>query len=106
MKNLTLLLVAVLSLSLFTGCVLPMASPVYAPIIADAQGPLMLNGAGGDCSKMGTSEAMGIIIFSSGNASIKKAMENGGITKVHHVDFKVLSVLGLYTKWETIVYGE
>ncbi len=41
-----------------------------------------------------------------GDASISAAMAEGGITKIHHVDSKVFQVLGLYAKYETIVYGE
>ena len=33
-------------------------------------------------------------------------MKNGNITKVHHVDYKTTTVLFLYTKQTTIVYGE
>ena len=37
----------------------------------------------------------------------KKAMENGNITKIHHVDYKVMNVLGgIYVKYTTVVYGE
>jgi hypothetical protein len=106
MRNLALLLVLFGSVALFTGCVMPMASPVFAPIMADIKGPLMMGDSDVECTKTGMAEATGIILFSSGDASISAAMEAGGITKVHHVDFKAMSILGLYTKWETIVYGE
>jgi len=33
-------------------------------------------------------------------------MENGGITKIHHVDYKTEVVLGIYAKLTVIVYGE
>ena len=33
-------------------------------------------------------------------------MANGGIKKIHHVDFDVLNVFKLYSKVTTIVYGE
>jgi len=41
-----------------------------------------------------------------GDASIQAAMQNGGITKIHHVDYKVTSVLGVYATYTTVVYGE
>jgi hypothetical protein len=63
-------------------------------------------GSGNGFSKIGTAESTAIICFATGDSSIRKAMENGGITKIHHVDAKVFSVLGLYAKYTTVVYGE
>ncbi len=46
-------------------------------------------------------------MIAEGDASINKAMENGGITKIHHVDYYNKSVLGLFLSEQTlIVYGE
>jgi hypothetical protein len=59
-------------------------------------------------AKRGEASAMGICgLVAQGDASLEAAMKNGGITKVHHVDHQVMSVLGLiYVKTTTIVYGE
>ncbi|MGD1020620.1 MAG: TRL domain-containing protein [Verrucomicrobiia bacterium] len=58
-------------------------------------------------SKVGTAESTGILCFATGNSSLQAAMQNGGITKIHHVDYKVTNVLGgLYIKYTTVVYGE
>jgi len=58
-------------------------------------------------SKVGESSASGILgIVGVGDASLEAAMKNGGITKIHHVDHKVMSILCLYVKYTTIVYGE
>ena len=59
--------------------------------------------------KTGTSSAralLGLIAF--GDASIQAAMQDGGITKVHHVDHQVVHILagGLYLSTTTIVHGE
>ena len=56
--------------------------------------------------KTGTAISKGIILFTSGDNSIKAAMENGGIKKIHHVDFDVLNVFNLYSRVTTVVYGE
>ena len=107
MKKLALLMVALLAVSFMTGCVAPYASPVYGGLItSDVKGPIAVGDPTAQCTKEGTAEATGIILFATGDASIDAAMKDGGITKIHHVDCKVFSVLGLYTKWETIVYGE
>lgn len=59
-------------------------------------------------SKVGTSVATGYLtcIFLDQDASIKKAAENGGITKISTVDLKQTSILGLLVTYETIVTGE
>ena len=33
-------------------------------------------------------------------------MENGGIKKIHHVDYKVKNILGIVGSTTTIVWGE
>ncbi|MGQ9592656.1 MAG: TRL domain-containing protein [Planctomycetota bacterium] len=107
MKSFALAL-CVLSIACFvTGCVMPMTTPVHAGLITmNVKGPA----AGVDnsvaCSKVGEATAQGIICFAQGDASIKAAMDAGGIKKVHHVDTETFSVLGVYTQVKTIVYGE
>ena len=39
-------------------------------------------------------------------ASIQAAMKNGGIKKIHHVDYEVKHFLGIYAEFTTVVYGE
>jgi hypothetical protein len=63
-------------------------------------------GSATGAEKVGTAESTAVICFATGDSSISKAMANGGITKIHHVDAKVFSVLGLYAKYTTVVYGE
>ena len=58
------------------------------------------------CEKCGTAKSKGIVIFTTGDSSIKAAMDAGGITKVHHVDFESTNILNLYTEAITIVWGE
>jgi len=58
-------------------------------------------------SKVGTSEATSILgMVATGDASIEAAKNNGGITKVSHVDFNSDNILGVYGKYTTTVYGE
>lgn len=56
--------------------------------------------------KCGEASAKGIICFTQGDCSIKAAMANGGITKIHHVDYKVNNILGIVGTTTTLVYGE
>ena len=57
-------------------------------------------------AKCGVAKAEGVILFVEGDASIKAAMAQGGITKIHHVDYRVKNILGLFGSTETLVYGE
>ncbi len=57
-------------------------------------------------AKMGVAKSSGLICFCEGDASLKAAMDNGGITKIHHVDREVRNILGIVAEYTTIVYGE
>ena len=59
-------------------------------------------------SKVGTAKATGYLgyIFFDGDASIRTAAKNGGITKISTVDIKQTNVLNLIITWECIVTGE
>ena len=46
-------------------------------------------------------------VVGTGDCSTAAAMKNGGISKIHHVDWEVKSILlGIYEKYTTVVYGE
>jgi hypothetical protein len=45
-------------------------------------------------------------ILATGDASLKEAMESGGITKIHHIDQQVTNILGIIATYKIIVYGE
>ena len=58
-------------------------------------------------TKVGQAKAVSVLgIAAAGDAGIEKASKKAGITKVSHVDKKVVSVLGLFTKVTYTVYGE
>ena len=58
-------------------------------------------------SKVGQASAISVLgVAATGDAGINKAAKLAGITKVSHVDKKVVSVLGLFTKVTYTVYGE
>ena len=78
---------------------------VGAGIYTDVSGPLMVTSQSGR-SKMGQASSTGIICVATGDASIKTAAANGGITKIAHVDYHTTSVLGVYAKTTVTVYGE
>lgn len=57
--------------------------------------------------KVGTSSAMNVLgLIATGDASINTAANAGGIKKISHVDKKQTSILGLFSSYKTVVYGE
>lgn len=107
MKKSIVCLSAVALAGLLTGCVGPMGpiAGVGAGIYTDVSGPIAAtsNPIG---SKRGDATAEGIVCFAKGDASIKAAAENGGITKISHVDYHTQSILGIWAKTTVTVYGE
>lgn len=57
--------------------------------------------------KMGVAECTSILaLVTMGDASINTAAKNGGITKIHSVDWEAKNILGIYGTYRTIVRGE
>ncbi|HVM59443.1 MAG TPA: TRL-like family protein [Verrucomicrobiae bacterium] len=108
MKRLIVLVAAASAVVVFmSGCAMVggVAGGSYAGIYTQTAGPVAVGSAGGS-DKVGTASSTAIVCIATGDSSIKAAMDNGGITKIHHVDYKVTSVLGVYAKYTTVVYGE
>jgi hypothetical protein len=59
-----------------------------------------------DEPKVGSSQAMCILGVTLGDSSLDRARRNGGIKKICYVDYYTWSVLSLYGRTETRVYGE
>ena len=105
LKNkLVLICIAVLILS---GCAYQ--SPVPGAIFTGTTFPAgdKVNLDGETANKQGKSTCTSIFaLVAFGDCSIKSAMKDGGITKIHHVDSSSMNVLYFFFKYETIVYGE
>ena len=97
------LLLGVFIAASFAGCAA--VTPMNGTLYTDLKGPVAMGTATG-MSKVGEAKATSIVGVALGDASIETAMKNGGITKVHHVDTKVKSILGVYAEYITTVYGE
>ncbi|MCD6327850.1 TRL-like family protein [bacterium] len=81
-------------------------TPAVGGLWTDVKGPFAVTGETG-YSKVGMSTCNSILGWvAMGDASIKAAMENGGITKIHHVDYHATNMLGVYATLTVIVYGE
>ena len=76
-------------------------------LLMELKVPVVATANGNASPKMGVAECETICgLIARGDASIAAAKKNGGITKVHHVDWEVSSLLGLIGKYKCIVYGE
>ena len=107
MRTCAVLLVAGLGMLLLAGCTaIPMGAPNAAFVTMDVGGPVAVGDPGAACSKMGTAESQAILVVAWGDASIQAAADAAGIKKIHHVDCEVFSILGIYSKYTTKVYGE
>lgn len=90
-----------------SGCVMTKSDSINSALTLNVKSPDMKfvdNSV--KPAKMGVAKASGIICFCEGDASLKAAMDNGGITKIHHVDYSVKNILGIIGEYTTIVYGE
>jgi hypothetical protein len=102
----TMLLSAV-AIIFLTGCatVGGISGGTYGVLFTQTDNAVAV-GSAGKAEKIGTADSEAIIFFATGDSSISKAMANGKITKIHHIDAKVFTVLGVYAKYTTLVYGE
>lgn len=58
-------------------------------------------------TKVGRSNYVSVLgIVAVGDGGINVAAKNAGITKISYVDVQKTNIFGLFTKAETIVYGE
>lgn len=84
--------------SLFTGC-------LYANTKVPLDEDLWKTELG---SKVGVSSNHSVLwLVAWGDAGVKKAAENGNISVVQHMDMGIQSYFfGVYTRRDTIVYGD
>jgi len=104
-------LAAVLGLAaMLAGCALPPTAPVMPPYggaFNNTGAPLNLKLHGTELgTRQGRATAACVLgLISFGDASIAEAAREGGIREVTHADAEFTNVLGLYTTYTTVVYG-
>jgi hypothetical protein len=88
------------------GCAV-VASPVgNAAIYTEVKGPIDV-GSGASAAKLGRACAANYVGFVAvGDASIEAAKKHGGIATVASVDHESLNVLGVYSRFCTLVAGD
>ncbi|MCX7806338.1 MAG: TRL-like family protein [Planctomycetota bacterium] len=98
-----LAMVAVLALC--GGCGVAVGGPVAASLVF-TKGPGQVVDNNVKATKVGKASATGVVLVAFGDSSVNAAARDGAITKVHHVDYEYLNILGMYAKSTTVVYGE
>jgi hypothetical protein len=95
--------VLLLAVVLLAGCATPYPMGM---IYTEVKSPVAV-GEPGSYNKVGVSKATSVLgLVATGDASIKAAMENGGISKVKYVDYESKNILGIYGEYTTKVYGD
>jgi len=96
------------SLMLLAGSLGCVAAPVVPPlgvIYSNIDAPLTI-GPSDTAGRRGEASVKSWFgLFSTGDASVKAAADNGGITDVKRVDYQFKNVLFLYQRYTTVVHG-
>lgn len=105
MKVLKLISIVAIVAIFFSSCAIAKA-PLTGLIYTGTTAPVAVTSNEG-ASKVGTAKAISVLgLVATGQAGVQNACKNAGITKIHHVDEKAVSVLGIFASYEVIVYGE
>jgi hypothetical protein len=106
MKKIIGCIMAVCLVGILTGCATPYQGSVFTDVkLASHHLQYPIDAANGE--KTGESSCIGILgLIATGDASVGAAMKQGGITKIHHVDYGYTSVLFIFAKHTTTVYGQ
>lgn len=103
-ENMRITIIAIFAIyaTVFTGCA--STTPVQGALFADVKGPIQATSRPKG-PLHGEACAQGFFgLVAMGDASISKAMENGGIRVVSHVEHKSNNIIGIHT-FCTHVYG-
>ena len=104
MKKVFVLLSIALTVGLLSSSCVPYRGMAYEDITVSQS---VTSNMIGDNAKVGRSSYISVLgIVAIGDSGVNAAAKEAGIKKISHVDVKKTSYLGVFTKTETIVYGE
>ena len=104
MKRTIATFIACVSLCFVMGCA---TSYPHGMVYTELKLPVTATANSGTPTKVGTAKCISVLaLVAIGDASIEAAKKDGGITKVHHVDWEVENILGIIGKYKVTVYGE
>ena len=96
------------SLLLALGALGCMGAPIVPPLgiaYTSIDAPITLRGDFG--SKRGESSVTAYFgLVSTGDASVRAAARNGGISDVKHVDYEFNNLFFFYQRYTTVVFGD
>lgn len=101
-----LIVLIISSLLMLSGCGAVGTTPVLGILYTDVKAPITAtNNSKG--SKTGEAKCISVLgLVAVGDCSVEAAAKEGNINKVSTVDYKNMSILGLYTEVKVIVTGE
>ena len=93
------------------GCAGFLTAPVVPPtavIYTDMKAPMDVDlNSTSPGSKSGSASTQNILgLVSWGDASVEAAAADGGIGTVNHADYQFFNILGIYSKFTTVVHGD
>lgn len=104
-KMLVFFIMSIFIGSLLVGC-MPVKTPVMGVLFTDVKANDSPTSNVG-MKKTGNAKCISVLgLVAVGDCSIEAAMKNGGITKIHHVDYNAKNILGIYAEYTVDVYGE
>jgi hypothetical protein len=104
-KLIATMLAGAFAVTLLVGCQ-TVKTPAMGVLYTDVQAPESVT-SNAASSKMGSATATTFFgLIATGDASVDMAAKNGGITKIHHVDYHSKNILGVYGTYTVTVYGE
>ncbi len=93
---------------MLTGCLSAPVMPPYGIIYTDYKAPLDFDQensmVGMKEGRAATVSYVGLVAM--GDASIKAAAEDGGISTIYGADYEYKNIVGIIQNYTTIVYGE
>ena len=105
-KSLHVIMTICLASLVLSGCGAHVSSPLTGVFYTNVQGPVAATGKSGGVVRSGSASTTSILgLVATGDASIRAAARNGGITEIHWVDYHSESTLGIFAKYTVIVYG-
>lgn len=103
-KPLRLAVLAV-GVTALAGCAFTPVMPPRGILYTNQNAPLFPGGRPGD--KVGEASSHSVLFLVGwGNSGLDRAMRNGDITEVRHVDYNIQNYALVYQRYTTVVYGE
>jgi hypothetical protein len=103
-KTAALVVLCFVTVAVLSGCASPFPQGM---LYTEIKAPVGVGAGPMNYSKVGVAKATSIChLVATGDASIKAAAANGGISNIKYVDYDAKDILGVYGEYTTTVYGD